>query len=98
MKTLRQNHQMCLFQHRQTEIAPWSGDQIFQEVCFAALVRRGIHQRTGWRRLCQELARCSATTEPKTYQVNVRGAVTKDCFNALFNPFFSTICQHLGRT
>jgi len=61
--------QTCLFQHRQTGIVPLSGDQTFPGVYVVVPVKHGIHLRTGSRLHSQGLVQCSATTEPKTDQV-----------------------------
>ena len=68
------NLQTCPFQCQQTGFASLSGYRTFCDLYFAAPVKRRSHLQTGLLRLYQWLVQCSATSEPKTEKITVRGA------------------------
>ena len=68
------NLQTCPFQCQQTGFASLSGYQTFCDLYFATPVKRRSHLQTGLLRLYQWLVQCSATSEPKTEKITVRGA------------------------
>ena len=86
------NLQTCPFQCQQTGFASLSGYRTFCDLYFAAPVKRRSHLQTGLLRLYQWLVQCSATSEPKTEKITVRGAIS----TIQRATFFSLITQYIS--